>query len=1003
MQLQKQNVNINFAQGLDTKTDPKQVQPGKMLVLENTIFDKGGLLQKRNGFQGLPFLPDSTSKSLSTFNNNLLAIGTSIRAFSENSNQWVDSGSFQPVDLTVLPLVRSATSQTTADVAIGSNGLACATWLDSDGNSYYQVIDPSTGQIVLPSVQLPATATMPRVFALGFYFIVTFLVLVSGAPRLRRIAVSVNNLTMPSTATDITSQVSSLAAAYDGAVSQDNLYLAWDGSDPGGAVRTRYLTSTLQLSTTRVISGKRATRLSVNISDPHPGITVWLSFWDSTTNNGWAAAYDQVESVVLAATQIITGEVLSQITSVAIDDTLTVLYSIDNTYTYSSTQSDYVKKTTITEAAVVTAPTPLVRSVSLAGKAFTLASTGQIYALVAYGGAFQPSYFLIDSEGKVISKLAYSNGAGYPIDQIMPSVTVSGSTVQMGYLLKSQITPVNKNQGVASAAGIYAQNGINLATFTISNSVSVTSEIGNNLNLCGGFLWAYDGLKPVEQNFHVWPEDLLATPSGAGGSMSAQQYFYSVTYEWTDAQGNIHRSAPSVPLSALTASATSKVTLDIPTLRLTEKVTPQGVRIVIYRWSTAQQIYYQVTSITSPLMSDPSVDSVQYVDTQADADILGNLILYTTGGVVENIGPPPCSTSTLFKSRLFLVDAEDRSLLWYSKQVLEKTPVEMSDLFTIFIAPTISAQGNTGPITALSAMDDKLIIFKRDAIYYVTGNGPDITGANNDFGEPVFITATVGCNNQQSIVFCPQGLLFESDKGRWLLGRDLSTSYLGAPVEIYNSAATASSINVPGTNQVRMTLDNDVTLMYDYYFNQWGTFTHIPAVSSTIYQGLHTYLNSLGQVFQENPGSYLDGSSPVLMKFTTAWMALAGLQGFQRAYFFYLLGQYASPHKLNVQVGYDFDPAYVQTSLVSPTNFSAPFGGDPLYGSGTPFGGPSAVEQWRVFLARQKCQSFQITVSEIYDASLGVTAGAGLTLSGIDLVFGSKKGYPRLPSVQSVG
>ena len=54
----------------------------------------------------------------------------------------------------------------------------------------------------------------------------------------------------------------------------------------------------------------------------------------------------------------------------------------------------------------------------------------------------------------------------------------------------------------------------------------------------------------------------------------------------------------------------------------------------------------------------------------------------------------------LFDTRLWMVDAEDQNLLWFSKQVIEATPVEMSDLLTMYIAPTTSSEGNTGPITA---------------------------------------------------------------------------------------------------------------------------------------------------------------------------------------------------------------------------------------------------------------------------------------------------------------
>jgi hypothetical protein len=350
------------------------------------------------------------------------------------------------------------------------------------------------------------------------------------------------------------------------------------------------------------------------------------------------------------------------------------------------------------------------------------------------------------------------------------------------------------------------------------------------------------------------------------------------------------------------------------------------------------------------------------------------------------------------------VDAEDNNLLWFSKEVIEATPVEMSDLLTIFIAPTTSAQGNTGPVTAASSMDDKLILFKENAIYYINGIGPDNTGANSQYSDAIFITSTIGCINQQSIVFMPSGLMFQSDKGIWLLGRDLSTNYIGAPVEAFTqNAVVQSAVNVPGTNQVLFTLNTGVTLMYDYYYQQWGTFTNVPAISSTLYQGLHTYINSLGKVFQETPGTYLDGSSPVLMSFTTSWFNLAGLQGYQRAYFFYLLGTYITPHKLQIQIAYDYNQSPPQTTMISPDNYSGAWGSDQLWGSSSPWGGAPTLEQWRVFFQQGKCEAFQITINEVYDGTFGVPAGAGLTISGLDLIIGQKSGYPRIPSSRYVG
>jgi hypothetical protein len=577
---------------------------------------------------------------------------------------------------------------------------------------------------------------------------------------------------------------------------------------------------------------------------------------------------------------------------------------------------------------------------------------------------------------------------------------------------------VNKNVNIPTgtqSAGVYAQTGVNMANIEIGSDQIAASEIASNLHIGGGFLWSYDGFYPVEHNFFLWPDNVEAAWSATGGSMaskpdgstSTDAYWYYVTYEWADNQGNIYRSAPSLPVFVTTtgSGSTGSVVLNIPTLRLTYKTAGVSVcKIVIYRGSVAQTTSYQVTSVNVPLKNDTTIDSITYTDTQADANILGNSILYTTGGVIEDVNAPASNIMTLFDDRLWLVDAEDPNLLWYSKQVIEATPVEMSDLFTIYVAPNIGVQGSTGPITALGAMDDKLIIFKKDAIYYINGSGPDNTGANSAYSQPIFITSTVGCTDPRSLVLMQNGLMFQSDKGIWIVGRDLSTQYIGAPVEAFNSATVQSAVNVPETTQIRFTLDTGITLMYDYYYNQWGTFKGVPAVSSCVYESLHTYVDQFGQVFQETPGSYLDNGSPVLMSFTTSWVNIAGLQGFERFYFGYLLGTYYTPFKLSLQLSYDYNSSPSQNILISPDNYAANWGEEAQWGSGQPWGGSVGnVFEARFFPEMQKCSSFQVTINEIYDSSLGAVPGQGLSLSGMNLEIGMKKGYRTQRSSRSFG
>lgn len=1029
----KANLNINFSQGLNTKSDPWQQPPGQMEELNNVIFDIEGLLQKRNGFGALTTLSNSTPQTtLATFQDNLLAVGNTLQALSADTGEWLNRGPFQALDVSVIPAVRTSTNLTLAEGVTAPNGASLCVYTDNLG-AHYQVIDSATGQVIANPVDLPATAVLPRAFILGNFFAVSFLV----TDTTTHLKVLVFPYSAPSTAgtlIDMSSQVASLTAGYDGISANGRLYFAFSGSDGGGAVRLTFLNTNLLHPTTTVLAGYTPSLISLTADMTGTSPKIWCTFFTPTTpsaNNTYTVGYDQnlYSTPTTAVTSLIGGTALATLTSTAqtaansSQSILTAFYEVPDNYNYISQRTSLIgsipctASTTQGNAGTVGSSVNFLRGVGLISKAFLY--KGASYMLAVYAGTNQPTYFLVQgTTGNIIAKIAYSNAGGFAGTQVLSNVTVNGDVVKIPYLYKDLLTPVNKAQGLTTnqAGGIYAQKGMNIATFTF-NVPANTSEIGSNLHLSGGFLWAYDGYKPVEQNFHLWPEDMTAVWSATGGAIHAQPdgatnanaYFYVATYEWTDAQGNTHRSAPSIPLAVTTTGTgvIGSVTINVPYYRVTAKTALNNpARIVLYRWSVAQQVYYQITSISSPQNNvTTGTDSLAYVDTLADSSILGNQILYTTGGVVENIGPPSCTALTLFKNRLFLIDGEDGNLLWYSKQVIESVPVEMSDLFTLYLAPTIGAQGSTGPARCLAAMDDKLVIFKQDAIYYLTGTGPDITGANNDFSDPVFITGTVGSSNPRSIVFTPEGLMFESDKGIWVLNRQLGTSYIGAPVQAYTQGASVvSAINIPATNQVRFTLSSGVTLMYDYFYRKWSTFLNIPAVSSVVYDQLHTYLNQFGQVFQETPGLYLDNGAPVLLSFITSWYNLAGLQGYERAFFFYILGKYLSPHTLNIGIAYDYNPTLQQRITITPDNYAPAYGFQPgPFGSGGNYGGIGNVEQWRVFLQRQRCQSFQLSFNEVYDPSKGIAPGAGLTLSGLNLVVGTKRGYPTLKAAKSVG
>lgn len=1079
--IQKQNLDISFAKGVDQKTDPWRVSPDRFITLNNSVFTKAGRLTKRNGFPLLTGVSDSTVTSIKTYQNNLTAIGNSFYAYNEDSSSFVNKGSFRPISLDTLSLIKNNYSQTQCDSATASNGSICIVYVENQSGSSaykYAIINGSTGQVLVgPSNIIPTSGVVsgsPRVFVLGNNFIIVYTATIGGTARLQYFAIGYNDFSPGASVNISSAYTASSSVAFDCVVMNNSMYIAWNSSGAAGILMAK-LTVNLTLSgSTNVDSSHVATIMSMTTD----GTYVYASYYDNVTKNGYVVAVDQNINSVLTATLWTSVSTLTAVTSIATLGTVTIYSEVSNNYSYDAAiPTHYISYKSITSAGVTSVSGILKRSVGLASKAFIIGTTK--YVLAAYQSPYQSTYFLLDQDGNVCSQLAYQNGGGY-LATGLPAVSVDynyteytsstgsitalptdasngdkailinsstgsntfyqyadgiwsiiPSVASVAYLFKDFISSTaTGTTNVDQTSNIYFQTGINQVNFSIGKVGIHTSEIGKTLNVTGGFLWSYDGNTAFENGFFLYPDSVEATWSASGGAIVAKPdgstntnaYFYQVVYEWSDNQGNQYHSTPSLPVSVTTTgSGTSgSITVNVPTLRLTYKT---NVKITIYRWSVGQQSYYQTTSITSPTLNDPSTDSIAFVDTLADASILGNNLIYTTGNVIENTSAPSFDAVTLFDNRLWGIDAENKDVLWHSKQVIQNTPVEMSTLFTLYVSPTQSAQGATGPMKVIAPMDDKLVIFKKNAMYYINGTGPDNTGANSQYSEPTFIVGTVGCENSDSIVLTPKGLMFQSDKGIWILTRGLETVYIGNPVEDYTAGATVtSSLNIPETNQVRFTLSSGVILMYDYFFEQWGTFTGVSAISGTIYQNSHTVLSTYSQILQESADSYVDNASPVTINFTTAWINLAGLQGYQRAFFFYLIGRYITPHKLHISIAYDYSPGATQSTLITPTNYGSVYGGsitNPLdgtdssdpYGQSATFGGTALVddlarndiEQWRVFLAKQKCQAIQISVQEIYDSSMGMAPGQGLTISGLNLVYGIKKGFRPIAAANTTG
>lgn len=1042
MPLPKETVTINFSQGLDTLDDPNQLAIGKFTSLVNSVFIKSstgevGALKKRNGFTQLPATV-STVSYLTNYNGGLMGLGNgTIQQYSNNAQNFINQGFYQPVGLNITSLIKNSFSQNTQDSAVAPNGIGLIAYLTTDTRIPYQyaVFDSSTGQIVSGPLSLSSAGFTitgsPRVYVLGSSFFVLYGTTANalncnqvqtGFPFTFSSSQTIDTSLFTTQATYLVNSVSftSTGAIFDATIASNSVFvsylsaLAGTGCNLVGAkISPTFTISTANLSIgsfsaacignsfdqstntiyTAIGSGMAITYAGNNFSFASTFVPVTKSVASSSANFAGDGVAGGVVGNILGVTNI---------AALANNGICKSFYEVATYYNQwdrivipaQSSRADNIIARPVTSSGVVGSETIIGPELGLASKPFTM--NGSIYLFGSYQSTLQPSYFLINSTGLIISKFAYGNGGGYYYFGV-PNVSNIGNQTFVSFLQKDLIVPINNSVGSNSFFNFtnpfYSQTGINIGTFTFSASSISARQTGNTLSFNGGFLWTYDGFQAFENNFLVYPETLGIITIGSGPGIFPQQYQYQIVYETMDSQGNISQSSPGIvntpTVAGAIGSAITFLTCSSP------RLTYRGSTIVsVYRWSPLQPIFYKLGSyiytsqqttgtITTTLTvttqskgSSYTPDSIMFRDTTPDSAITGNEILYTAGNVQEDSSAPSFIATDVWDERLWGISAEDNTL-WFSKQLVKATPVEMVQNFALYVPPVQTALGTSQIPLCLAPMDDKQVIFCKNSILFINGTGPDNTGANGQYSEPTPIPSQVGCANQASIVQTPYGLIFQSDNGIWLLGRDLQVKFIGKEVEGFNSSVVTSANCIPGTNEVRFSLNTGQRLIYDLLADQWATFQLPQTIqSSTVYNNLDTVLTTSGQVFQETPNAYLDGTTPVVMSFTTGWINLSGLQGYARAYWMEILGTFQSPHTYTVGIAYDYNPAIVQTSTINPFN---------TVGSG------SFVEQWEIGFKQQQCQSFQLTFTEISSG----TVGAGVVVSGISLTYGKKKTYAR--------
>jgi hypothetical protein len=983
MALVSRTIEIPLVGGVDTKSDNKQIPPGKLFLLENARRLKNSKVQKRFGCAKMG--DDIVGSSAHLANSDALGVvgdellqftGQSVYSYSENADRWSDKGAALSLRVKLQSLVNNNYEQTSVDQAISGN-IGLIAWEDSRGGVRCSVYDHSSESQLLSDTVVHAAGEGVRCLAFEGNLYVFYSV--GGNIRARQI----NPVNPSPLGGEVTLSVAGSAStvAFDVLAHNDYMNVVFNGSGTN-----LYFLRVNSALTVLSIANIGETAIGAITSIKGPGQTTLLVWSTGTTVRG--AIYDLagtqtvapfiVES--LSGVEAITGYELPDGTGVRL------FYQVSAALSYNH----YTKTAVVNAAGSVSGVAVFLRSVGIASKAFAYSpdTTDRGFLAVSHDSTLQGTYFIARNDGTIVGKIGYGLGGGL-LSRPTPSSVYERET---GVFSFSVLT---KNPLISTDGGKFLSfKGVSLAELDFTAQSNYSSvELGENAHILGGIVQGYDGQGLVEHGFHLNPENASASQTTGGSLTLLGEYQYCVLYRWMDAKGKLHQSAPSTPLSITLTGGNNRVQLTIPTLRLTAKKSPRtNVEIVVYRTEAALEEFYRANSPTSLLYNDPTADTVNYTDDLSDATLATREPLYTAGGLLENDAPPSAAFGCPWKNRFGLGGTEDDTF-WLSKEVVPGKPVEFSN------ALTFNLERKGGKSTGMAALLDKLILFKESAIYYIYGDGPDGLGVGQ-WSTPEQVSSDVGAVDSVSIADTPAGIVFKSRKGIYLLTGDLQLSYIGAEVEDWNDETVTAAVVMSDYNEVRFTTLSGPTLVYNYENATWAVWPNTSATDAAIWKNRYIYirrtLNADSIVVRETPEQFKDVDQYYSMRVGIGWLSFAKLAGYQRIRRLMPVGTYKSAHTLRAKLAFDYSESYTEEHEWDAASYlgASTYGGSSPYGSEALYGGNDGPYIVRFHVAHQKNTALRCILE---DTDLS-GSGESFDLSALSLEVAGKKGLFKLPA-----
>ena len=1002
--LSSQNVAIPFGVGLQEKVQPELLEAGTNLLSSiNLRIDKTGSYRKRHGYEAMTTVSPGVER-LGQFRGGPIAFdGADVQSYSPETSLWINGGPVPEAVATRIGVLAAADMRDSYDVCI-ANGVAGIIYVKTEyktgGGSqdqfYVSLFDISTGSLIR-TVQHAVVAGSPSVRAIAVGNSLVFLY--NGSSN--------NNLY-----SRIYSTTSPLSAHTGGLIATD---IDTTGTDPGGGLdvcladATHYfvtyrstasaVTGAMALYTVGSIVPTSASTFANSVTLKTIGCgTNYLidsdSIWIGT--NG-AAATVQLRAVknatlfpsTAAGTALTVGGPPRAIV-IQVTGTKTAIVAAGNSKTDRNVYWDTVDGGSGTTIAQNEGGT--VYRFMIAGKFLPLATTGYL-PLIVYDDTYS-----VSAQLEPTGVLAFLEpGSGVP-GTARPVATFLARSCDT--TVANPFPPATILDGTTPIA-IYPQKQEQLGTsldavrfdFAYSNMWQ-NDEAMRSMPFAAGMPSTFDGQSATEIGFVNHPGYINLSLSVGAGSLPAGTYQYTAIYEWTTSSGELVQSAPC-PTASKTVALNDAVIIKVPTLQLSYKGSPfsyESVRVSIYRTDANDTILYKITE----LYNSSTVSELTYTDTTVAAT--PGALLYTQPGTpgtaLSKFCPPSATCMVVHRNRLWFV-GDDGITVWYSGQFIDGEQPWFSDLFT-FQVP------KGGNITALESMDGVLYIFKRDFIFSVTGEGPVDNGAGNDLSTPEEMDIEVGCIDPRSIVVVPSGVLFQSPRGIYILSRSRTIGYMGQNVETtlesFPTILSADISDATGCILIEVATNNTTSsgtnIVYDYVHEAWMTDSKTSAPSTganvscgEVIAGTYYWSTREGLVFKEST-AYTDDGRWISGSLKTAWVRMAGLQGFQRIRRVNMLLSDVSSYLsfgVNISAYKDYSSSTFQTWTWTDAEISALSG---------------QRKQLQLSLNTQKLESLSIAMSDQPPVDVD-PSGEGPIWLGMTFEVGVKAGMNKLPAENS--